>query len=82
MTLDEELHAIINDAAYIAAEAAVDAFGTEYPSAAVAWDFLEQLYESEIIPRPTRLPQRMPPEFADLYVCHCHVRVATNAHRD
>ena len=80
MTLDDELLGIINQAASIAAEAAIDAFGKNVPPAHVAWDFLEQLYESEVLPRPERLPLTMPPGFRIAYEYHCATRTITGAY--
>lgn len=63
MTYQQILWAV-DEAAQLAAESAVDAHGENPPPAEVAWEFLEQLYESDEIERPTVLPHFMPRQVA------------------
>jgi hypothetical protein len=67
----------IDEAAQLAAQSAVDAFGDELPSAQIAWDFLnEQLYGSGEIERPVALPDFLPRQFKHDYRRHCRVLLA------
>jgi hypothetical protein len=76
MTHQEVLWAI-NDAAEVAAESAVDAFGQELPSAEVASEFIdEQLYGSTEIERPAGLPPLFTRQFKHDYRRHCTILVA------
>jgi hypothetical protein len=76
MTYQQVLWAI-NDAAEVAAESAVDAFGQELPSAEVAWEFInEQLYGSAEIERPAALPHFFTRQFKHDYCRHCTILLA------
>ena len=67
----------IDEAAKLAAQSAVDAFGSEAPNADVAWDFLnDQIYcESE---RPAGLPEFLPNQFRCDYRRHVRNILAGN----
>ena len=59
MTFQQILWAI-NEPAEAAAESAVEAHGAEVPSAEMAWEFINELYDSGEIERPAALPQFLP----------------------
>ena len=67
----------IDDAAEHAAQAAVDAFGSDVPSPEVAWEFLnEQVYGSGEVARPPALPTFLTRQFKHDYCRHCRVLLA------
>jgi hypothetical protein len=70
MTFQQVLWAI-NEAAEAAAESAVEAHGAEVPSAEMAWEFINELYDSGEIERPAALPQFLPRQFHKDYRRHC-----------
>lgn len=72
MTYQQILWAI-DQAAELAAQSAIDAHGENPPSAEIAWDFLEQIYESEEIERPAALPQFLTRQFKHDYRRHCRI---------
>ena len=59
MTYQQVLWAI-NDAAEVAAESAVGAFGQEVPSAEVAWEFINEFHQCGEIERQAALPEPIP----------------------
>jgi hypothetical protein len=75
MTFQQVLWAI-NDAAEAAAESAVEAHGVEVPSAEMAWEFINELYDSGEIERPAALPQFLPRQFHKDYRRHCALFLA------
>jgi len=65
----------INDAAELAAESALDAFGSdpaaELPTPEVAWEFLnESLYGEDGLARPAALPEFLTRQFKHDYRRH------------
>jgi hypothetical protein len=82
MTFQQIIWAI-NDAAELAAESAFDAFGAdpnaEFPPAAVAWDFINTLYDDGEIPRPPALPTLLLRQFKHDYARHIRVLRARRA---
>jgi len=76
MTFQQMLWAI-DKAAQHAAEAAVDAFGKDVPSAETAWDFLnEQVYGSGEVSRPNGLPEFLTRQFKHDYRHYCTILLA------
>ena len=75
MTFQQILWAI-NEAAEAAAESAVDAHGAEVPSAEIAWEFINELYDSGEIERPAALPQFLTRQFHKDYLRHCAILLA------
>lgn len=67
----------IDEAATLAAQSAIDAFGKDVPSAEVAWAFLnEQVYIE--IERPAALPEFLTNQFKHDYRRHVRNILAAN----
>src|SRR5207244_1994016 len=55
---------------------AVEAHGEEVSSAEMAWEFINELYDSGEIERPAALPQFLPRQFHKDYRSHCALLLA------
>jgi hypothetical protein len=73
----------IDQAAELAAESAIDAFGdqpADIPPPKMAWDFLnEHVYGDDEVPRPAALPATMPRQFTHDYRRHVSRLLARRA---